>query len=463
MLETGARRRSASDRKPTISWNRNPDMPFPLDPARLRPARRRRQAASPVLRHRIAATVLFAVDGAVFGSWASRIPDVATNVGAGPTALGLALLCVSLGALASMQLTGALCARLGPGLAGVTAAIATCAALTLPGLTGSLPGLAAALLVFGAATGTLNVAANAIGVQVEAALRRPVLPSLHAGFSFGGLAGAAAGGAVAAAASPAVHLLVVAAIGALTTAAVGPVLLAADAGHARDRDDTAPRGTARGIVVVLGVIAGCTAFGEGAVTDWGALHLQEIGATPALAAAGYAGFSLAMACGRLAGNGLVHALGPTRVVTGGALLATAGALVVATVPDVGTVLAGFVLIGLGLANVFPIAIARAGARAGAGGVALASTVGYTGLLGGPPLLGIVAEAVGMPVAFAAVAALAAVAAALAVPAFGGGERALAAVRTAVARHTAQLGVLHTQLSGPTADRRPYPGLEALAT
>jgi hypothetical protein len=416
-----------------------------------------------VRRHRVATTVLFTVDGVVFGSWAARIPDVATNVGAGPTTLGLALLCVSLGALASMQLTGALCARLGPGFTGVAAAVATCAALALPGLTGSVPELAAALLVFGAATGTLNVAANAIGVQVETAAHRPVLPSLHAGFSFGGLAGAAGGGAAAALAPPAVHLLVVAALGVLATAAVAPALLAADGEQTRDGDAPAPRGTARGLVVLLGVIAGCTAFGEGAVTDWGALHLQEIGATPVLAAAGYACFSLAMACGRLAGNGLVHALGPTRVVTAGALLATLGALTVATVPDVGIVLAGFVLIGLGLANVFPIAIARAGAHAGAGGVALASTVGYTGLLGGPPLLGIVAEAVGLPVAFATVAALAAAAAALAVPALGGGARVLAAVRAGLHRHTAQLGVLHAQLGRPGDDRRPYPGLEALAT
>jgi hypothetical protein len=451
----------------------DPDMLFPLDPARLRTAQRRRPDPPPVRRHRIAATMLFTVDGAVFGSWASRIPDVAAGVGAGPTALGLALLCISLGALASMQLTGALCARLGPGMVGISAAMAACAALALPGLTGSIPELAVALLVFGAATGTLNVAANAIGVQVEAVAHRPVLPSLHAGFSFGGLAGAAGGGAIAALASPAVHLLVVAAIGVLVTAAVAPVLLAADGARAQAGDDPARRGSARGLVVLLGVIAGCTAFGEGAVTDWGALHLHEMGATPVLAATGYAGFSLAMACGRLAGNGLIHALGPTRVVTGGALLATVGALVVALVPAVEIVLAGFVLIGLGLANVFPIAIARAGAHAGAAGVALASTVGYTGLLGGPPLLGIVADAVGLHVVFATVAGLAAVGAALAVPALGGAERVLDAIRAGLAtvadqarvaahRHTARLGVFHAQLSGPVADRRPYPGLEALA-
>ena len=105
-------------------------MPFPRDPAR-RSLLLRRSAALSVRSHRIAATVLFAVDGAVFGTWAARIPDVAAQVGAGPTTLGLALLCVSLGALASMQMTGALCARLGPGLVGSGAAVLTSAALAI--------------------------------------------------------------------------------------------------------------------------------------------------------------------------------------------------------------------------------------------------------------------------------------------------------------------------------------------
>src|SRR5690606_40480606 len=161
-------------------------------------------------------------------------------------------------------------------------------------------------------------------------------------------------------------------LGVVATAAVAPVLLAADGAPAPDDHAPPPRGTTRGIVVVLGVIAGCTAFGEGAVTDWGALHLQEVGASPALAAAGYACFSLAMACGRLAGNGLVHAYGPTRVVTGGATAAAVGALAVAAVPDVEAVLAGLVLVGLGLADVLPIAIARAGGHAGPGAGPLAA-------------------------------------------------------------------------------------------
>ncbi|WP_198962069.1 MFS transporter [Pseudonocardia sp. MH-G8] len=453
-------------------------MPFLLAAVRRRPLLLRSRAPT-VRAFRIAATVLFVVDGAVFGSWAARIPDVAAQVGAGPATLGLALLCISLGALAGMQLTGALCRRLGPGLVASGAAVLTGCTLTLPGLSTSVGELAVTLLVFGLATGVLNVAMNAVGVRVEAAAQRPVLPSLHAGVSFGGLGGAAAAGLVAATTSIAAHLLVVAAVGILATAAAAPILLAADAEPVREHPGAAPGGSGGTLVVLLGLIAGCTAFGEGAVTDWGALHLDEIGASPALAAAGFAAFSVAMAFGRLAGNALLRTLGPTNVVTGGALLATAGAAAVAIVPVVAVGLAGFVLMGLGLANVFPVAIARAGAHAGPAGVARASSIGYTGLLGAPPLLGIVAEAVGLSVAFAAVAVLAAVAAGVAAlvrprsaprPATAEGllRQALHAtapgfrlVGTAIRRHCDSLDVLHAQFAHPPTGRPTHHGLEAV--
>ena len=157
-----------------------------------RPRRARRGSVPSRTRLLAAVAALFAFDGAVFGSWAARIPDVTTQVGASHTALGLALLCVSIGALASMQLAGALCARLGAGLVASVSAVLICVAVTLPGLARSLPELAAALLAFGAATGAVNVAANSAGVRLEAAGDRPIMPGLHAAFSFGGLFGAAA-------------------------------------------------------------------------------------------------------------------------------------------------------------------------------------------------------------------------------------------------------------------------------
>ena len=131
-----------------------------------------------------------------------------------------------------------------------------------------------------------------------------------------------------------------------------------------------------------------------------------------MAAAGYAGFSCAMAAARLAGGQLVLVLGEKRLLVGGALLAACGALAAVTTTSLPIALGGYAVVGLGLANVFPLAIARAGAFGGPSGVALATTVGYTGLLGGPPVIGFLAEHAGLPVALSTVALLAVVAAVL---------------------------------------------------
>jgi hypothetical protein len=261
------------------------------------------------------------------------------------------------------------------------------------------------------------VAANSLGVQVEGRWGRPLLPSLHAGFSFGGLAGALVGGLLSTVVGVAPHLVGVTVVGLAIVAWIGPVLARADEAAPRAHavppaDGQSGRRDVRptAVLVVLGAIAGCTAYGEGAITDWGALYLQEdLGATPVLAAAGYAGFSLAMACGRLVGSTLVVELGEEKLLVGGSLLAAAGMLIAAWSGSVTVALAGFVLVGLGLANVFPLAIARAGALGGAGGVALASTVGYSGLLGGPPMLGFLAEHTGLAIALSTVSVFAVVA------------------------------------------------------
>jgi MFS family permease len=381
----------------------------------------RRATPQPLNRLRAAVAVLFALDGFVFGSWAARVPDVAAGTGAGSSALGIALLCLSVGALASMQLTGALCARVGPGLVSVLAGLGVSAAAVLPGLAGTVPLLCVALLAFGAVTGMVNVAANSLGVQVEARAGRPLLSGLHAAFSGGGLLGALAGGLLSTSLPVAVHLAGVAAVGLAAMAWAAPILLGAgrSAAPARPQADGTPAGAAAAggrptaALVLLGAVAGATAYGEGALSDWGALHLREqLHAAPALAAAGYAGFSCAMAAGRLAGGQLVLALGERRLLVGGSLLAAAGALAAVTTSSLPIALGGYAVVGLGLANVFPLAIARAGALGGPSGVALSTTVGYTGLLGGPPLIGFLAEHAGLPTALGTVALLAVLAAVL---------------------------------------------------
>jgi MFS family permease len=413
---------------------------------------------------RAAITAFFAADGFIFAGWAVRIPAVKAAVGASPQSLGLALLGVSLGAIATMTLTGALCRRFGSPRVVVVAAVWLSFALLLPAISSSALALGLSLVVFGIGYGGLNVAMNSYAVDLVAVMRRPVMPSFHAAWSFGGLAGAAIGGLAAPHLSPLTHFALVGLLGLVVTATCGRIILRSDlpaelaqravaeasgieaaggadpssvaggsggplaeAGAASDGEAT-PRGTAtdnsqpngsvphpaasartQGVwrtVVLLGVIALCSTYGEGAVSDWGALHLRnDLNVDAGLAAAGYAAFALAEAGGRLFGTALLNRLGQTRVLVYGGLITCAGMLAAALSPVLPLALLGFALAGLGVANAFPTAMSRVGALAGPNGVAAASTFGYAGFLLGPPAIGFLTGAVSLRVALTTVSVL----------------------------------------------------------
>ncbi|MET7272576.1 MULTISPECIES: MFS transporter [Streptomyces] len=368
-------------------------------------------------RLRIALTAFFALDGFVFAGWVVRIPAIKEQTGASASALGLALLGVSAGAVVTMTLTGRLCRRYGSHPVTVACAVLLCLSIALPPLTHSALALGAVLLVFGSAYGGINVAFNSAAVDLVAVLRRPIMPSFHAAFSLGGMIGAGLGGLVAGSLSPTEHLLGLTVTGLLVTLVAGRSLLrcepAVPPDRAPRRDDGAPRrldGRTRRLVVTFGLIALCTAYGEGAMADWGALHLeQDLDAPPGLAAAGYACFALAMTVGRLTGTTLLERLGRTPTVVAGGTVAVAGMLLGSLAPSVWAALFGFAITGLGLANLFPVAVERAGALGGPGGVATASTLGYGGMLLGPPAIGFMADWFSLPAALTSVAVLAAVA------------------------------------------------------
>jgi len=408
----------------------------------------RTASADPALRTlRIALTAFFAVDGFLFAGWVVRIPAIKAQVGASAGQLGLALLGVSVGAVATMVLTGRLCRMLGSERVTVLTAVVLAVSVALPPRTHSALGLGLVLLLFGASYGGLNVAMNSVAVDLVAALRRPVMSSFHAAYSLGGLLGSGLGGLLAPHLSPATHLLLLTPIGLVATAFAGRSLLAhplsrptwragQDQERTRSEGGTAPSGTqvppprtppadtkdaARSrhtrvalFVAVFGLIAGCSAYGEGALAEWGALHLQQdLHDGPGLAAAGYACVTSAMALGRLSGTTLITRLGQSRALVLGGMTACGGMLLGALAPLTPLVMIGFALTGLGLANLFPTAIARAGELTGPSGVAVASTVGYGGMLLGPPSIGFLTDAVGLPTALTTVSALAAVAALIA--------------------------------------------------
>ncbi|MER6357166.1 MFS transporter [Streptomyces sp. NPDC001634] len=370
-------------------------------------------------RLRIAITAFFALDGFVFAGWVVRIPAIKEQTNASTGALGLALLGVSAGAVITMTLTGRLCRRFGSHPMTVVCAILLSLGVALPPLTHSALTLGLVLVVFGAAYGGLNVAFNSAAVDLVAALRRPVMPTFHAAFSLGGMVGAGLGGLVAGSLSPTRHLLGLTMTGLLVTAVAGRTLLRQepplpqDRVRPRDRAPHRPAARTRGLVTVFGLIALCTAYGEGALADWGALHLeQDLDAHPAVAAAGYSCFALAMTVGRLSGTTLLERLGRVRTVVAGGATAAVGMLLGSLAPTAWAALLGFAVTGIGLANLFPVAVERAGARAGPGGVAVASTFGYGGMLLGPPAIGFMADWYSLPVALTSVAVLAAVASAI---------------------------------------------------
>lgn len=373
-------------------------------------------------RLRTALTVFFALDGFLFAGWVVRIPAIKHQTGATASTLGLALLGVSAGAVITMMLTGRLCRRYGSHAVTVVCGVLLPLSITLPAQTHSAPALGLVLLLLGAAYGGMNVAANSAAVDLVTALRRPVMPSFHAAFSLGGMVGAGLGGLVAGGLSPSAHLLALAGIGLAVTAVAGPVLLrhrSAPGTSAAVPRPSGPKhphrmaGRARRIVILFGVIALCTAYGEGALAEWGALHLtQDLHAAPGLAAAGYSLFALTMAIGRLTGTTLLERFGQTRTLVAGGATAATGMLFGALAPTVWLTLLGFAVAGLGLANIFPVAVGRAGALAGPSGVAAASTLGYGGMLLGPPVIGFMADWFSLPVALTTVALLAATAAVL---------------------------------------------------
>jgi MFS family permease len=379
-------------------------------------AESRRQPGGPddLGRLRIALCAVFAAHGFMFASWAVRIPAIKEQTAASSAALGLALLGLSAGAVATMLLAGALCRSFGSPRVTVLSCAVLSLTLPLPALARSALALGLLLAAFGAAYGCLNVAMNSVAVDIVTALRRPVMPGFHAAWSFGGLAGAGLGGLLAPHLSPLRHLLLVALAGLLVSALAGRLLLtrasvlraAASGATAPDgapadpaiRRDPTWRGTLRigRTVGLFGLIALCAAYDEGAIGDWGALHLrQDLGAGAGVAAAAYAAFALAEASGRLSGTTLLERLGRTRVLILGGLTACAGMLLASVAPDVWLALAGFAATGLGLANLFPAAIARAGRLAGPTGVALTSLLGYTGFLLGPPAIGFLASQAGL--------------------------------------------------------------------
>lgn len=364
---------------------------------------------------RCAVATIFAINGILGATWASRIPAVQQHLHLSPSELGIALFGGAVGALTSMNVAGYLASRFGSSIVTVVAGLLFCGSVPLLALAPSLPLLTAALACFGATTGSMDVAMNTQGVAVERRYGRPILTSFHAFFSIGGLAGAGLGG-VAAGHGVGVlpHFGTVAVLCALVLLGVSRFLLPArtDAGGSK-----IALAWPAGALLALGVVAFCSVVGEGAMADWSAVYLlHSVGTGAATAAGGYAAFSLLMAAGRFLGGSLTARFGPVIMVRFGALIAAGGLSLALGVQWTPLALVGFGLVGAGFSVIFPITLSAAGRVHGVpSGTAIAAvaTCGYVGYLVGPPMIGFLAQASSLRLALAVIVALSLVAAKLA--------------------------------------------------
>ena len=368
----------------------------------------------------------FALLGLTNGDWLARIPALAHGLHLSDGMLGVALLATPAGSVAVASLAGALVDRVGSRAPTMLAGLAVALLPISFGMAGSQAALMVGMFVFGVAAGALDVSMNAQAVQLQNAVGRQLMTSLHACYSFGALAGGLVGGAFAwGNVGPTPDFTAVAVPLAVLALVAGRFLLArgqgasAGAASSREREPMAARPDAaarrrRGVrlspLLVLSGLALCSLLGEGAADGWSAVYLRDnLGTSAGFAAMGYAAFALTMAFGRLAGDRLADRFGPAALLRAGGLLAAAGmALALLTRTPAGA-LVGFAVYGAGLSCTFPQMLAVAGSirpdRPGSAIGRVAGT-GYVGLLTGPVMIGGLATAAGLPAALGLPALLA---------------------------------------------------------
>ncbi|WP_371731915.1 MFS transporter [Spirosoma sp. KCTC 42546] len=365
-------------------------------------------------RARTATQLIFLVCGLGMSSWAPMIPLAKDRLALNDANLGLLLLLLGGGSMLMMPISGWLVNRFGSRLVMACAALVMALVLPLLLILSSTTAMAVTLFIFGSSIGTIDVAMNAHGVQVQNLFGRPIMSSLHGLFSVGGLFGSLGlGSLMKLGLNPVYAIVSIAVLMILITLTqykkLFPLELEQQAIAKFSASDERPATVNRRFnwmhssVLYLGLLCFAIFLAEGAILDWSAIFLRDIkGVTAEFAGAGYAAFSIAMATMRLAGDKLVASLTSKIVVVGGSVLGAVGLSLAVLSPWVVGAMLGFVLLGLGVANIVPVFFSEAGRLPGippTTSLPAITTIGYTGLLTGPALLGFIAHHFSLSIAF----------------------------------------------------------------
>ena len=370
---------------------------LPDTPATLKPAAGRAEQHSTRL--------LFLLAGFSAAAWASLVPVAKAATGVNEGQLGLVLLCLGIGSLLAMPVSGVVSTRHGCRKVLMVCGVALCACLPLLASVQHVFTLAAALFFFGAMIGTFDCVMNIQAVIVERDSKRPLMSGFHGFYSLGGLLGAATTSTI-------MDLGVSPFATVSAIALAGVLLLMLIRRHVLPYGNPAegpPFALPRGEVLFLGMLCMTVFLVEGSMMDWSAVMLTENHGMPvAQAGYGFAAFSLTMTFGRLTGDRIVARVGRRSVVTVGGLLAMGGILLATLVPLWQAALLGYAMVGLGCSNIVPVlftAVGRQTSMPQSVAVPAMSTLGYAGVLAGPAAIGFIAHHSSLPMAFLLVAAL----------------------------------------------------------
>lgn len=348
-----------------------------------------------MFRNRIAINIAFFLNGFVYANWVSRLPRIQELYHADNGTIGIVLLGLSLGAVGAMPFAGYFIIKNGSRRITLFSVIMYCVFVpVVPFMPGTL-WLFLLYVLMGVITGMLDVAMNAQAVMLEARYKKPIMTSFHAFFSIGMAIGAWNGALFADLGFGLVyHFTSISVVSLLAAVWVSRNLIPDPPDPASSSEGPLFRIPSRPVVSV-GIIAFCCMMGEGAMADWTVNYMEKIAhASTSLAPIALSAFATAMTIGRIFGDKARAKLGDPSLIMAGGVLSTVGLTVALAIPMPYVSITGFFLVGLGLSTIVPIAYSIAGNMKGLPsgvGLAMVTTVGYSGFLFGPPIIGFIAD------------------------------------------------------------------------
>lgn len=355
---------------------------------------------------RTAISLYFFFAGLVFSSWATRIPDVKDRFGLNEAELGAVLFMLPMGALLALPFAGWMVHRFGSKMVSTVALLLYTFLLYSIAIAGSVFAISVVLFLFGVIGNFANIAMNAQGLAIQQKRGQPILSGLHAMWSLGAfLAAGISGMTMSLAFSMEIHFTIISVSAAIVGICFAFYLIKDDPTDVPQKVFALPN---KGLLL-MGVLCFCVAMSEGAMADWSSLYYRQVvNEINRVSTVGYTAFALCMALGRFYGDRLLQLFGYAALLKLNGIFILLGMLIALLFPISLAVVTGFALVGFGVSSVIPIVYmlaAKSKSMTASAAIAAVSSIGFSGFLFGPPLIGFIAQETGLRVALSIVAIL----------------------------------------------------------